>query len=179
MFLHHLNELVLPCISFFSLFAILPIEVVFPTPFTPTTSITEGFVSNLRELSTSSNIDSTTFAIEDVNDVRKIDEFTVYIEGKRSNNIEKIDLLTSSNGLERSIKTNDVISVVKKFSDNKIKFINNDELIVQDKNINVVLGYLTGELEQTECKTNGYYIKVFNHNTNRFIGEYEIIDGIF
>lgn len=128
---------------------------------------------------TSSNIDSTTFAIEDVNDVRKIDEFTVYIEGKRNNKNEAIDILGKNNVFERLIKSPNVISKVKAFNNNKIKFINNDELIVQDKNINVVLGYLTGELEQTECKTNGYYIKVFNHNTNRFIGEYEIINGVF
>ena len=136
-------------------------------------------VVNYTNTITSSNIDSTTFAIEDINDVRKIDEFTVYIEGKRNNKNEAIDILGKNNVFERLIKSPNVISKVKAFNNNKIKFINNDELIVQDKNINVVLGYLTGELEQTECKTNGYYIKVFNHNTNRFIGEYEIIDGIF
>ena len=39
------------------MFAIFPIDVVFPTPFTPTTKITDGFVSNFNELSSSSNID--------------------------------------------------------------------------------------------------------------------------
>ena len=42
--------------SCFSLFAIFPIEVVFPTPFTPTTSITDGVVFRFKLLSTSSNI---------------------------------------------------------------------------------------------------------------------------
>ena len=34
-----------------SLAAIFPIEVVFPTPFTPITKITDGFVSSFNELS--------------------------------------------------------------------------------------------------------------------------------
>ena len=44
--------------DFFRLLAIFPIEVVFPTPFTPTTKITDGFVSSLRPFGTLSNIDS-------------------------------------------------------------------------------------------------------------------------
>ena len=42
--------------STLNLFAIFPIVVVFPTPFTPTTKITDGVVSNFSELSTSSKI---------------------------------------------------------------------------------------------------------------------------
>ena len=45
--------------SFFNLFAIFPIEVVFPTPFTPTTNIIDGVVSNFKPLST----ESSTFCI--------------------------------------------------------------------------------------------------------------------
>lgn len=139
-------------------------------------------IYNLKYTNTNtiSNIDSTTFAIEDINDTRKVDEFTLYLEGKRNNKNEIINVLGSNYVYERLIKSPNVISKVKSFNiNNNIKFINKDELIIQDKNINVALGYLTGELEQTECKTNGYYIKVFNHNTNRFIGEYEIINGVF
>ena len=39
----------LPCSL--NLFAIFPIEVVFPTPLTPTTNITDGVVSNFKLLS--------------------------------------------------------------------------------------------------------------------------------
>ena len=44
----------LPC--FTRLFAIFPIDVVFPTPFTPTTSITDGFVSSFNLISAISSI---------------------------------------------------------------------------------------------------------------------------
>lgn len=137
-------------------------------------------VVNYTNTITSSNIDSTTFAIEDINDSIKVDEFTVYLEGKRNNKNEIINILGSNYVYERLIKSPNVISKVKAFNiNNNIKFINRDELIVQDKNINVVLGYLTGEVEQSACKTNALYIKVFNNRTNRHIGDYEIIDGEF
>ena len=42
--------------SCFNLLAIFPIEVVFPTPFTPTTNITDGCVSSFKLLSTSSKM---------------------------------------------------------------------------------------------------------------------------
>ena len=41
---------------FVNLFAIFPIEVVFPTPFTPTTKMIDGFVSNFSSLSPTSKI---------------------------------------------------------------------------------------------------------------------------
>ena len=42
--------------SFANLFAIFPIDVVFPTPFTPTTKITDGFVFKCKLMSVTSNI---------------------------------------------------------------------------------------------------------------------------
>ena len=42
--------------SFASLFAIFPIDVVFPTPFTPITKITDGFVFRCNSLFDISNI---------------------------------------------------------------------------------------------------------------------------
>ena len=47
--------------SCFNLFAIFPIDVVFPTPFTPTTNITDGFVSKFRLWSVLSNISCISF----------------------------------------------------------------------------------------------------------------------
>ena len=42
--------------SLASRFAIFPIDVVFPTPFTPTTKITDGFVFKCKLMSVTSNI---------------------------------------------------------------------------------------------------------------------------
>lgn len=131
--------------------------------------------------SVKSNINSKSYIVKDPSDSRTFRPYNIFLEGKADNKVDDVKILDGVTfNIDHQVKTSKPLFNVVGFDNKKdLKFINRDELIVQDKNINVVLGYLTGELEQTNCKTNGYYIKVFNNRTNRHIGDYEIIDGEF
>lgn len=122
--------------------------------------------------------DTRAYRILDVNDVRKVIPYKIYLEGK-NNKLEYVNILTKNLSTSHYFPTKESINNVVTFDYNNIKFIHNDELIVQEKDYRVVLGYLTGEVEQTVCKTKSLFIKIFNHRTNRCVGEYEIIDGVF
>ena len=128
------------------------------------------------------NIDTSSNAyIIDTSDTRKFKEADIFIEGKNNKIINYISAVDSMFNKYKPLKVVEPITNTILYDDKNVSFINHNkpELISYDINKRIKLGYITGELEQNNCKSDKFFIKVFNHNTNRFIGEYEIKDGFF